>query len=252
MADRQRQRDQYFEVLLGCVDTGIIVADQKGFVVQTNAAATRMLRRDVIAHLDQISGIDKRHFAIGEPPVTLRGERLRVIAIKDISQQLEQTEQESWERITHVLTHEIMNSVTPITSLCDMMLRSCHTDDDTMRQGLSTISQTGRGLMDFVEHYRQYANVPKPNPTLLYLKPFLEQMRSLALHQPCSTPAMAQEAEPMVDIRLSVCPDDSILHADENLIGRVVINILRNAMQAFDGSHAHPEITIHARLGHDE
>lgn len=252
MADRLRQRDQYFEVLLSCVDTGIIVVDAKGFVVQSNEAANRMLHRTVITNIDQISGIDKRHFAIGETPVTLRGEALRIIAIKDIQQQLDQKEQESWERITHVLTHEIMNSVTPITSLCDTLIENCHTDDETLRQGLTTISRTGRGLMSFVEHYRQYANVPKPNPALFYLKPFLEQMRELALHQPNGSDDEAQSLSQQVEITVRVSPDDIILHADESLIGRVVINLLRNAMQAFDGNQPSPQISITATLNKKE
>lgn len=252
MADRLRQRDQYFEILLGCVDTGIIVVDAKGFVVQSNEAACRMLHRTVITNIDQVSGIDKRHFAIGETPVTLRGEQLRIIAIKDIQQQLDQKEQESWERITHVLTHEIMNSVTPITSLCDSLIDSCPTSDATLRQGLATISRTGRGLMSFVENYRQYANVPKPNPALFYLKPFLEQMRSLALHQHGGSGDEAQQVAQQVEITVQVSPDDIILHADESLIGRVVINLLRNAMQAFDGNQEHPQITIRATLNKQE
>lgn len=252
MADRLRQRDQYFEILLGCVDTGILVVDQKGFVVQSNEAACRLLHRDVITHIDQVSGIDKSHFAIGETPVTLRGEQLRILAIKDIRQQLDQKEQESWERITHVLTHEIMNSVTPITSLSDSLIENCPTSDATLRQGLATISRTGHGLMDFVEHYRQYANVPKPNPSLFYLKPFLLQMQQLALHQLDGTIDETQPQPQKVEITLSVEPDDIILHADESLIGRVVINLLRNAVQAFDGSQPHPQINIRARLNKKE
>jgi len=252
MADRLRQRDQYFELLLGCVDTGILVVDAKGFVVQSNAAASRLLHREVITHIDQVRDADKRHFAIDETPVTLRGEPLRIVTIKDIRQQLDQKEQESWERITHVLTHEIMNSVTPITSLSDTLLQSCHSDDETLRQGLATISRTGRGLMDFVEHYRQYANVPKPNPTLFYLKPFLEEMLQLVSCRQNADGDATEQSAPQAEMTLSVEPDDIILHADESLVSRVVINLLRNAVQAFDGQQDHPQISVSARLGRQE
>lgn len=121
MADSQRQRDKYYEVMLSCLDTGIIVVDRRGFVVEHNEAACRILHREVITHTDQIAGIDRQHFSIDSTPVVLRGRQLRIITVKDISPQLRQKEQESWEKITHVLTHEIMNSVTPITSLSEAL-----------------------------------------------------------------------------------------------------------------------------------
>jgi len=252
IADRQRQRDKYYEVMLSCLDTGIIVVDSNGLVVEHNKAACTILRREVITHIDQLADIDRQHFSIGTTPIVLHGRKLRIITVKDISHNLYQKEQESWEKITHVLTHEIMNSVTPITSLSETLAANCHDDDTIMRHGLATISRTGRGLMNFVEHYRQYANVPTPNPTLFYLKPFLEEMRSLALHQQQQghndTTTQTQE----VSIGVKVQPADMLLHADESLTGRVVINILRNAIQAFDGNQPHPEINITARLGHDE
>lgn len=252
MADKQRQRDQYFEILMECVDTGIVVIDQRGFVVESNAAACRLLHRSVITHIDQIKDIDKQHLSVDSTSVTLRGEQLRIVAINDISRQLNDKEQESWERITHVLTHEIMNSVTPITSLCETMLQSVPNDNSTLRQGLTTISHTGRGLMSFVEHYRQYANVPKPNPSLFYVKPFLQQMQSLALHQTASATEGAITPQSTVNISLSVEPNDMILHADESLVGRVMINLLRNAIQAFDGNQTDPQIAIKAQLTQKE
>lgn len=98
--------------------------------------------------------------------------------------------------------------------------------------------------MDFVEHYRQYANVPEPSPTLFYLKPFLEEMLSLALHQLKQGNGEATAQAQDVEISLHVKPADMILHADESLAGRIVINLLRNAMQAFDGHQPHPLISI--------
>lgn len=252
MADEQRQREQYYEVLMECVDTGVIVADERGFVVEANKAACRMLHRDVITHLDQLSDIDKQSFAIDTTPITLRSKPLRIITVKDISQQLYAKEQESWERITHVLTHEIMNSITPITSLCDTMMKNSPEGDDTLRKGLSTISRTGRGLMDFVEHYRQYANVPKPNATLFYLKPFLEEMRNLALQYSIQKGNPAEITKHQIEITLKVEPADAILHADESLISRVVINLLRNAIQAFDSHQELPQIDIRAFIRKDE
>lgn len=252
MADKQRQRDQYFEILMECVDTGIVVVNPRGYVVESNAAACRLLHRPVITHIDQLQNIDKQRLSIDTTSVTLRGEQLQIIAINDISRQLNDKEQESWERITHVLTHEIMNSVTPITSLSETMLQSLSNGSNTLRQGLETISHTGRGLIDFVEHYRQYANVPKPNPSLFYVRPFLEQMQSLALHQSELSSEDYLTPTASIDISLSVKPNDMILHADENLISRVMINLLRNAIQAFDGHQEHPQITITARLAQNE
>ena len=145
----------------------------------------------------------------------------------DINNELDDKEIDSWIRLTRVLTHEIMNAVTPITSLSDTLLKltEARISKEEMRHGLQTISTTGKGLLAFVESYRRFTRIPTPEPSLFYLKGFINRMAELARHQYPDTP---------VTFNVSIVPDDLILYADENLISQVIINLLKNAIQAFE------------------
>lgn len=159
--------------------------------------------------------------------ITVRQEHLRILALNDINNELDEKEIDSWIRLTRVLTHEIMNAVTPITSLSDTLLKltEAQISKEEMRHGLQTISTTGKGLLAFVESYRRFTRIPTPEPSLFYLKGFINRMAELARHQYPDTP---------VTFNVSIVPDDLILYADENLISQVIINLLKNAIQAFE------------------
>ena len=148
---------------------------------------------------------------------------LQGLTLNDINIELDEKEIDSWIRLTRVLTHEIMNSVTPITSLSDTLLSMVEDKDEEISHGLQTISTTGKGLLAFVESYRKFTRIPTPEPSLFYLKAFIERMVELARHQnPCDH----------ITFHTKIDPADLILHADENLISQVVINLLKNAIQA--------------------
>ena len=119
-----------------------------------------------------------------------------------------------------------MNSINPITSISDSLVeRVGDGDDKQLRQGLETISQTAKGLIAFVESYRKFTRLPAPEPTLFYVREFMESLRSLAL-------ATVPEGARPVEIRLSVEPEDLILYADRGLVSQVAINLLKNAIEA--------------------
>lgn len=249
------QQEKYYELILNCVDTGIVVLNDKGAVYQKNEEALRLLGLTVLTHLSQLNRIDPQlaaqlsacrtgsklqlafhnergtmNLSVRTSDITIHGEHLRILALNDINNELDEKEIDSWTRLTRVLTHEIMNSVTPITSLSDTLLhlvdqRPAAPDrTDEIRQGLQTISSTGKGLLSFVESYRRFTRIPTPEPTLFFVKGFAERMVQLARHQ-------FPEAGG-ITFSIDVTPDDLILHADENLIGQVVTNLLRNAIQA--------------------
>ena len=147
-----------------------------------------------------------------------------------------EAETDAWQKLIRVLTHEIMNSVTPITSLCDTLLSMSEDKDEEISHGLQTISTTGKGLLSFVESYRQFTRIPAPEPSLFYVKAFIERMIELARHQnPCDT----------ICFHTEISPADLILYADENLIAQVVINLLKNAIQAI-GSQPDGRIELRA------
>ena len=140
---------------------------------------------------------------------------------------LERNEMEAWQKLIRVLTHEIMNAVTPITSLSDTLLglTEAQVSKEEIRNGLQTISSTGKGLLSFVESYRKFTRIPTPEPSLFYVKSFIERMVELARHQ---------HPDVRVTFHTDIAPSDLILYADENLVSQLVINLLKNAIQAIE------------------
>lgn len=217
--DEQMEREKYFELILDSVDTGIIVVeDERGVVLRYNHAAQKLLQRGMITHVDQIKE-SLKNFSSRETNTVLKGRRVRIVAFSDIKGELANQETDSWVKLIRVLTHEIMNTVTPIVSLSDTLLR--HSEGE-QHEGLSVIHHTSKELVKFVENYRRFTHVPTPQPTLFYVKPFLERMTSLARQR------MKDGCEAETDIR----PKDLIVYADEGLISRVVTNLLKNAAEA--------------------
>lgn len=200
--DEQMEREKYFELILDSVDTGIIVVEEgRGVVLRYNRAAQKLLQREVITHVDQIKETMK-NFSSRETNTFLKGRRVRIVAFSDIKGELANQEIDSWVKLIRVLTHEIMNTVTPIVSLSDTLLR--HSEGE-QHEGLSVINRTGKELVRFVENYRRFTHVPAPQPTLFYVKPFLERMASLArqyLKDGCTVDA-------------DVLPGDLIVYAAE-------------------------------------
>ena len=212
--DEAVEREKYYEQIMDAAGTGLLVTDAAGHILQHNHAATVLLQRQVLTHLDQVrSRLDDGTLSLRETYTTLRGERVRIIAVSDINSDLANREVDSWIKLIRVLTHEIMNTITPITSLSQTLL--CKATGE-QREGLETISRTGSELMAFVDNYRRFTHVPQPQPKLFYVKPFAERMARLA---PC-------------EVGVNVCPADLLVYADEGLMARVMSNLLKNAAEA--------------------
>lgn len=223
--DEQIEREKYFELILDSVDTGILVVDDsRGVVLRSNRAALRLLQRDVITHLDQVKE-SMKNLSSRETYTELRGRKVRIVALSDIKGELANQETDSWVKLIRVLTHEIMNTVTPIVSLSETLLER---PEGERREGLNVINRTSKELIRFVENYRKFTHVPTPVPKLFYVKPFLERMSRL------SEPLFSRGCS----IIIKVEPDDLLVYADEGLISRVVSNLLKNAAEAVgEGGH---------------
>lgn len=261
------QQEKYYELILDFVSTGLLVLNDNGAVYQKNKEALRLIGLNIFTHVRQLSKVDTElmnrmencrpgdklqvtfhnergtvNLSIRVSEINVRKEHLRILALNDINTELDEKEIDSWIRLTRVLTHEIMNSVTPITSLCDTLLSMSESKDEEISHGLQTISATGKGLLSFVESYRQFTRIPTPEPSLFYVKAFIERMVELARHQnPCDN----------IIFHTEISPEDLILYADENLISQVVINLLKNAMQAI-GSQPDGKIEIQAYCNETE
>lgn len=261
------QQEKYYELILDCINTGVLVLNDNGAIYQKNNEALRLLGLNVLTHIRQLSKVDVTlmqkvefcrtgeklqitfnnergtvNLSIRVSDITIRKEHLRILALSDINSELDEKEIDSWIRLTRVLTHEIMNSVTPITSLSDTLLSLSDAPDEEIRSGLQTISTTGKGLLAFVESYRRFTRIPTPEPSLFYVKAFIDRMVELARHQnTCKN----------ITFHTDISPADLIVYADENLISQVVINLLKNAIQAI-GTQADGKIEISARCNDSE
>ena len=241
-------KERYYAQILENVRTGIVAYDEQGFVMQTNSAAASLFGLPVLTHIRQLDRVsngladlllaaaagdtrtltlhngDSTHqLSIQVSQSRIRDRNIRILVVNDIHNELENKEIESWVSLTRVLTHEIMNSVSPITSLSESLRTLVPDTSSELYKGLDVIHSTGRGIEGFVESYRQFTHIPTPAPTLFYVRGMVERAVQLVHGVPEHT---------CIDFRWSVEPEDMLLHADENLIGRVLNNLLKNAVEA--------------------
>lgn len=230
--EEQMEREKYYEKILNMVDAGIMVVDSHDNVLQHNQATLRLLDTDVLTHLNQVrEKLKDEHLSKHETATMIKDKPVRIIAISDVSHELSNQEIDSWIKLIRVLTHEIMNTITPVTSLSETLLKELEEDmhwegrfatypnspkEKDLRIGLETIHKTGTELLSFVNNYRRFTHVPQPQPSLLYVEPFLQRMALLCNHE----------------VSIEVAPKDLIVYADESLIAHVVTNLLKNAVEA--------------------
>lgn len=230
--EEQMEREKYYEKILNMVDAGIMVVDSHDNVLQHNQAALRLLDTDVLTHLNQVrEKLKDEHLSKHETATMIKDKPVRIIAISDVSHELSNQEIDSWIKLIRVLTHEIMNTITPVTSLSETLLKELEEDmhwegrfaicpnsskEKDLRIGLETIHKTGTELLSFVNNYRRFTHVPQPQPSLFYVEPFLNRMAMLCNHE----------------VSIEVSPKDLLVYADESLIAHVVTNLLKNAVEA--------------------
>lgn len=216
--EEQMEREKYYEKILNMVDAGIMVVDSHDNVLQHNQAALRLLDTDVLTHLNQVrEKLKDEHLSKHETATMIKDKPVRIIAISDVSHELSNQEIDSWIKLIRVLTHEIMNTITPVTSLSETLLNELgEKEENDLRIGLETIHKTSQELLSFVNNYRRFTHVPQPQPSLFYVEPFLNRMAMLCNHE----------------VSIKVSPKDLIAYADESLIAHVVTNLLKNAVEA--------------------
>lgn len=261
------QKEKYYELILNSVNTGIIVADENGNIFQTNNEALKLLGLSVFTHLKQLykispdlpdilqnvgpgekqqtSFVNERgtvHLSVRTSKMVINNTKMCIYALNDINSELDDKEIESWIRLTRVLTHEIMNSITPITSLSETLLSLHKNANKDIRNGLEVISSTGKGLIDFVESYRKFTHLPTPQPSLFYAAGLAERIKQLTQ---CNNTLSGTQ------IIISIDPHDLIIHADEKLITQVMLNLVKNAMQSI-GNAADGLIQIKGYCNPDE
>ena len=265
----QEGQFQYLQTILTLLDTGIVSYDAAGTVAWVNEAFKQTLH---LPYLKNIRALQARQPVLyeaicrvvpGQPVVVkltvglqtvqllvsatqfkLRGEAFTLLAFKNVSQALADTETAAWQQLLRVMTHEIMNSVAPIASLADSLGRHVHCAQqqasdallDDLCTGIGIIRQRSEGLLRFAQVYRDFSNLAPPQRTTLYVQELLQATRQLLA---------AQLAAQGIEVTLSVRPAHLTLHADGHLLEQVLINLVLNAAQALT-QIPNPRLSLHA------
>jgi two-component system nitrogen regulation sensor histidine kinase NtrY len=253
---------QFFKNIVQHVGIGLLTFKKDGTIQIINSAAKRLLRinkADVIEDLREVSdllvetflklktggrelirlkfGDETIQLSVFAIELTLRGEELKLISMSNIQTELEEKEMEAWQNLVRVLTHEIMNSVTPISSLAGIIeeeikhklekesLEFKREEMEDMHLSLKTISKRSEGLIRFVKEFRNLTHIPKPRLSEVPVKPLLEE--TALLHK-------KELADKGISITVDVNPENLFIMADKTMIEQVLINLVKNAIQAFD------------------
>jgi len=134
--------------------------------------------------------------------------------------QRQNIEMASWERITRILTHEIMNSLAPIVSLSDTFLEEDVIKNGDLYEGMKAIHDTSEGLISFVDSYRKFSSLQKPQPEVVSVKEMIQSILSIGI------------IPENISVETKIEPEDITLMVDPNLMRQVIINIVKNAVEA--------------------
>lgn len=271
---------QYLKTIVQHVGIGLVTFNKDGEIQIINTAAKRLFRINQIKNIKSLRsfseplvesffrlktggrdlikidrGGDNIQLAIYAIELTLRGEEFKLISVQNIQSELEEKEMEAWQKLIRVLTHEIMNSVTPISSLAatveneleiqlrnDMDVNPIHNDDiQDLHLAVSTIQKRSEGLIRFVSDFRNLTHIPTPKLNDVNVRELIERILTLLKHE-------LEDNE--VDVKFSVRPDKLILSLDEELIEQVLINLIKNANQAMtdDEDEEHNLQTIDKKI----
>jgi two-component system, NtrC family, nitrogen regulation sensor histidine kinase NtrY len=261
---------QYLNSVVQQVRTGILSFDTEGNIQLMNANAKKFLGIGQINNLRDLLSLNPRlyhalnssapgkselykssnelHLTIQATELRIRGVDVKLITLQNIQPELQKQELEAWQNLTRVLRHEIMNSITPISSLTstlreildhDMERKNSHYElkdegAEDLREGLSTIENRSKGLIKFIDAYREYTSLPKPRMTLVRLKDVIEKVAQL----------MKPELKKTTIRFHSSCSSEYItIQADVEMIEQVLINLIKNAIEAL-GETPDPQLDL--------
>ncbi len=240
-----RERERYFGIMLDHVQSGVIVIDgdkidysnviARGFLGMSDISSLRQIERispelanafrsasDVESRASFVSERGTVQFSISACTARLHGKDVCIVTFNDITREMENNESESWTRLIRVLTHEIMNTVTPIASLSSALSQNLDAyDTEDVRSALGTISSSSEGLISFVQSYRSLTHIAAPVRKAFYLRDLVNDSVTIA-----------QANWPSARVSYHELSEDIILYADYGQISQVMNNLIKNAVQA--------------------
>ena len=240
-----RERERYFGIMLDHVQSGVIVIDgdkidysnviARGFLGMSDISSLRQIERispelanafrsasEVESKASLVSERGTVQFSISACTARLHGKDVSIVTFNDITREMENNESESWTRLIRVLTHEIMNTVTPIASLSSALSQNLDAyDTEDVRSALGTISSSSEGLISFVQSYRSLTHIAAPVRKAFYLRDLVNDSVTIA-----------QANWPSARVSYHELSEDIILYADYGQISQVMNNLIKNAVQA--------------------
>ena len=263
----------YLQTVVQHINIGIICFGRDGKVDMYNNTAKRIFKKNVIRYVTDLASVkaelpdtlialkagnkallkiftddELKQLSLYATEFRMRGEDYVLVAFHDIHAELEEKEIESWQKLIRVLTHEIMNSITPISSLAstvhemlinekdDKLNFNILEDDDleNIDHALLTIQKRSQGLLNFVDIYRNLTRIPKPNFRYFQIKEAFDRAEQL----------LRPKIEDLnITCACNVYPEDLMLTADPDLLDQVLINLILNAIDAVK-SKENPEVTL--------
>lgn len=252
---------QYFRSVFQHLSIGLITFDEEGKVQIVNTAVKRMLNIQNLINIHEIKEINKELYhaihhlrtggseliKIAHPDgimqlsvyvieLILRDTKFKLVSLQNIQSELEEKEMEAWQNLVRVLTHEIMNSIAPISSLAatvkddighklDLNLSVSPSEMEDYLMALGTIEKRSEGMINFVSDFRSLAHIPTPKFKTIQLKELFAQLETLLQHQ---------FDKHQIILRTNIDPDELILFGDQHLIEQVLINLIQNAIHAVE------------------
>ena len=244
-----RERERYFGTMLDHVQSGVIVIDgekidysntvAKGFLGMAEISSLRQIGQispDLANAFREASEMESRasfisergtvQFSISACTARLHGKEVSIVTFNDITREMENNESESWTRLIRVLTHEIMNTVTPVASLSSALSQNLDSySAEDIRSALGTIASSSEGLISFVQSYRSLTHISAPVRKAFYLKDLVNDSVNIA-----------KANWPSVNVLYRELSSDVILYADYGQMSQVLNNLIKNAVQAGAGN----------------
>ena len=254
----------YLQSIVQNIDVSILAYQKDGTIEMINKASKKLFQLNTIKNIEKLNSLSEElvqtmltikpgenklvkvqddddflQLAINSTEFKLKDKVITLATIKNIQNVLEEQETEAWQKLIRVLTHEIMNSITPISSLSatlESMLKPYSSegaeispDKETIleiQHALQTISRRSAGLMHFVDTYRNLTRIPKPNFARIKVTNVFNNLESL----------MEKDLkENKIELSKQIEPDGFEVSMDEQLIEQVMINLVKNSIHALEG-----------------
>ena len=270
------EKEEHFRFLQTIIDhvgIALIAFNPDGGVELINNAAKKLLKIPRLGNIKDIEPISPRladklagispgdkdlvkfkqgdnllQLSIYATGFILRQQQLNLVAMQNIQSELEEKEMISWQNLIRVLTHEIMNSITPIASLASTATgllgngKECKVPEEMnevivdVRHAVKTIEKRSKGLITFIDNYRKLTRIPRPDFKIVQIKDLFGRVESLMKDQ------FENDA---INFHAEVDPESLSITADPALIEQVLINLCKNSVEAVSGI-SHPKIKLKA------